>query len=280
MSLSASGLPTGQFGSPATDAMSRDEMMGRRLSITGTFNVRDIGGYRTIDGRSTRWKTLLRSDALHRVDDAGRALFAEYGLRTSIDLREDTERAKAPSALPSGVRLVEIPLFTAAAPGALLADRSSFTSLEDVYRCLVATRGPVLVQVIRQLVAPEALPAVVHCTAGKDRTGIVIALVLAALGVPDEVIASDYGATGLFLDATIADGYLSRVRDATQRARVSRMLACVPEWMLTVLANIRAEHGDVASYLVANGLSADELWSLQARLLEDVPEASTAPVDA
>ncbi len=92
----------------------------RLISLAGTLNARDLGGYPTKDGGTVRWRTLLRSDALHRLDDAGRAALAGFGLRTVVDLRTDEEVRSAPSALDgTGARIFHVPLFRAEALGTL-----------------------------------------------------------------------------------------------------------------------------------------------------------------
>ena len=261
-------------------ALSTDELLARRLAVVGTHNLRDIGGYLATDGRRVRPLTLLRSDALHAIDDEGRRYLSDLGLRSSIDLRELDERTAAPSAVPEEVRLIEIPLFTSAAPGELVAgagalDRRSLPSLEAIYELLVTTRGPIIVEVIRALIEPGALPAVVHCTAGKDRTGVVIAIVLAALGIPDDVIAADYAATSMFLGEEFrAQAVARNIVPGYDGERLTKMLACEPEYVLTALATVREAHGSVEAYLMTAGLTSDELETLRTALLEPVEVAA------
>jgi len=264
-----------------TATISPDELAARRLALSGTHNLRDVGGYATADGRQVRARTLLRSDSLHAVDQAGRTYLSDLGLRSSIDLRELDERTSAPSALPADVTLIEIPLFTRAAPGSLVGgdeegiDRRTLTSLESVYELLVTTRGPVIVEVIRAITQPGALPAIVHCTAGKDRTGVIIALVLSAVGVPDEVIAADYAATAMFLGEEFrAQAVARNILAGHDQERLAKMLACEPQLILDTLAMVREQHGTVEAYLLAHGLTADELEALRAVLLEPAGTAN------
>ena len=260
-------------------AVSTEEMVARRLTLNGTSNVRDIGGYLTADGRSVVWRRVLRGDALHRVDNAGRELLAGYELATSLDLREDDERHDAPDHLDAGVRLVSVPLFTyQLPPEEASVDPRQFSTLDEVYKHVVAERGPALAAVLRELARPGALPAIVHCAGGKDRTGIVIALLLASLGVPDDVIAADYEATALFLNEEFREAALDRaVAAGRDRAQFAAMLGCEPRLILDVLEEIRSSHGHVDTYLVHHGLRPEELEQLRSLLLEDRPDDPAQP---
>jgi protein-tyrosine phosphatase len=253
-----------------TTSISETEFLARLLPLRGAFNVRDVGGYLTTDGLQVKWRTLLRGDALHGLDDESRMRLASYGLRSSIDLREDDERAAAPDHLSGGVRSISVPLFTLGALNVMgeTLDHTDLTTLEDIYRLLIQTRGPALVAAIRQLADPANVPAIVHCSAGKDRTGVVIALVLSVLGVPDEIIAADFAATSLFLNEEFRQALLTR-SEALQRdsAVVERMLSCEPALILGVLEEIRAEYGDVAVYLTEHGLEPADFHSLRTLLL-------------
>jgi len=267
-----------------TTAISEADLLARRLPLSGTFNVRDVGGYATTDGRQVKWKTLLRGDALHDLDDEGRAFLAAYGVQTSIDLREEDERSSAPDRVGGDVRIVNVPMFSFGASDATgdegVIDRASLTSLEDTYRLLVHTRGPALVAAIRHLADPVALPAIVHCSAGKDRTGVVIALALAAVGVPDEVIAADFAATSLFLNDEFRTAL--RARSGTvgrDEVVMARMLSCEPALILGILDEIRTKYGDIDVYLVQHGLATEELGTLRALLLTDAAPDEPTTVD-
>jgi protein-tyrosine phosphatase len=264
-----------------TTSIGETDFLSRLLPLKGTFNVRDVGGYRTTDGRQVKWKTLLRGDALHSLDDESRMHLASYGLQSSIDLREDDEREAAPDRFDGEVRSISVPLFSLGASTVMgeTLDHTSLTTLEDVYRLLVRTRGSAIATAIRQLADPANVPAIVHCSAGKDRTGVVIALVLAVIGVPDEVIAADFAATGLFLNEEFRQALLARSeslrRDSTV---VERMLSCEPALILGILEEIRSEYGDIDVYLVQHGLELAELRSLRTVLLSQ-PGAADVPAD-
>ncbi|HEY2506070.1 MAG TPA: tyrosine-protein phosphatase [Streptosporangiaceae bacterium] len=235
----------------------------RRLAITGVYNLRDVGGYPTAAGGRVRWRTLFRSDALHRLDDAGMATVADLGVRTILDLRTQLEAEYAPTVLVgTHARTVHISI--------LAGDLQNVpVELAAVYRHFVEKRGDRIGAAVAELCDPAAYPALVHCSAGKDRTGIVIALVLAVLGVPDELIAADYALSGGYLDEehTPAIGQLQAstgLGDQLTRA----LLTSPPQLMLDTLAQVRARGGSVAGYLADHGVGEPDLARLRTRLAE------------
>jgi protein-tyrosine phosphatase len=233
---------------------------GRHIPVPGTYNLRDLGGYPTLAGGRVRWRTLFRSDGLHRLDAGGRAALAGLGLRTIVDLRADVEVDQAPSAVAGlAARTVRMPI---------VRDLTVLpTELGAIYQYMIDERGAVIGAVIKELCAPGALPALVHCSAGKDRTGIVIALALAALGVPDELIGADYSLSAAYLDPDITAA-IGRLRASGLADQVtSELLASPPALILDVLARARSiGGGSVGGYLMVHGVSAAELAALRSTL--------------
>ncbi|HLH68221.1 MAG TPA: tyrosine-protein phosphatase [Candidatus Dormibacteraeota bacterium] len=247
------------------------EIATRRLPVPGTYNLRDVGGLPTSDGGTIRWRTLLRSDALHRLDDAGREQLSGIGLRTVIDLREDDEVAVAPDRLGDlGVRLVRRPLYESRTSGIPQPSLSSRT-LADIYAMLARDRGDALVEVLRLLAQPGVLPAVVHCSAGKDRTGIVIALVLATVGVSDDIIAADFAATAELMEGAFRAELIARnLERGLSEERATALLSAEPELILGFLDAVRASHGSVAGFLAHHGMTEAERAMLRASLVEGI----------
>lgn len=250
----------------------------RHLPLPGTINVRDVGGYPAGPDRRTRWRTLLRSDAVHLLDDAGRAEFAQIGLRTVVDLRQPSEVERAPDAfgrLP--VRTEHVPLYSNAAPNGLRAilfgaagdtqDRRAIT-LRAVYDFLVDHCGPEIATAIRDLAAPGALPALVHCSAGKDRTGIVVAFALDIAGVDDADIIADYALTGQYVNADRQDALrqIAGSADLSSLAVNAELFTSPPEVIRTTLGRVRAAYGSVRGYLTHHGATDAELDALAAAL--------------
>ena len=207
---------------------------------------------------------LFRADALHRLGDSGRATLADLGVRTVIDLREPVERAQDPDdlgELPVSVHLV--PLLLDA------IDIRQVRTLEFFYRDIVDRCGARFCRIASLLAADEGLPAVVHCSAGKDRTGLVTAILLAALGVGDETIVADYALTAEFLEPSERADLVRRAGALGLDEQVLAVnMGAPPEAMRGLLAHLRAAHGGGRGYLLAQGLSDAALAGLRDRLLD------------
>jgi protein-tyrosine phosphatase len=254
---------------------SRHSERDRRIKLPGTVNLRDVGGYPArgeaaggqgaAGGSGTvRWGTLLRSDALHRLDGPGRAALSALGLRTVVDLRTTAEVRAAPSALDdAGLATFHVPLFDASAIGRLPPE------LAAVYRYMIDDCGAQIASAIRLLCSDGALPGLVHCTAGKDRTGLVVALVLEVIGVPDEIIAADYALSEAYLDTGTAKA-ISKIRAISGIGRWLDLgaLGASPQVIHDALARVRDRCGSVSEYLIGNGLTAGDLRNLRAGLVE------------
>lgn len=232
---------------------------GRRIGVPGVLNLRDLGGYPAAGGTRLRWRTLFRSDALHQLDPT---VLGRLGLHTIVDLRTDLEAEYAPSPLAGlPARLSHVSLIGPDLPAEPL-------ELGAIYGFIITQRGTAIAEAIRALCQDGAFPALVHCSAGKDRTGILIALILAVAGVPDEVIAADYAYSSVCLDPdrTPAIGQL-RASTGLDEDRTRALLSCPPDLILDVLEQIRVASGTVEGYLTEHGLTPAELAALRAALV-------------
>ena len=246
----------------------------RRLTWEACRNVRELGGYPTASGRTTRWRSVIRADNLCRLTDAGRAALLQYGVRTIIDLRSEQELAQArhPFAdargAPDPPHYLNLPLLDLANREAMAAIEAAPTQAASY--CAILDRFPDRVAAVLGAVAAAPPGGVLlHCHAGKDRTGIVAALLLALADVPDEVIAADYALSDLYLQPLYAEIIASGPQDPERLARLAVLLRSAPETMLGVLERLRARYGGAVGYARAAGLDARDLDRLRARLLGD-----------
>jgi protein-tyrosine phosphatase len=226
-----------------------------------TLNCRDVGGFTTSDGRRVRTGLLYRSD-LPLVDEADAAELEALSLRTAIDLREPEERRARPSSLEGQVRAVQRTFGL----GDLVAnDPSLVESLSRMYEAAIRDLGGPIAAVVEELCKPEALPALVHCAAGKDRTGIIIGLVLSAIGVADADVARDYAAS----EENLSSSFFRALAEDTDDGRVNltALHGSDAADMLRVLALVREVSGGARAYLLAHGLSQDALDRLAETLL-------------
>lgn len=261
-----------------TAAIDREALLDRRIPLAGTFNLREVRDYHGLDGRTVRPGLLYRSDALHRLTDEGRADLRERGIRTVLDLREPGERDLEPDRLDGvGASIISYPLLDAAEGGG--ERRTAAIELDALYTWIIDNRGSRLAGAVSTLAGPGALPAVVHCTAGKDRTGIVIALLLSALGVDDGTVAADFAVTELNLGDGFRRLFLERaVARGADPVALASALGSDPSLAHQVLAHVSRSDGSAAAYLLRHGLPEPDLAALRELLLS--PSATTQEGDA
>lgn len=239
-------------------------MPDRLIPVQGTLNFRDLGGYPTVDGGRVRWGMVYRSDHLAEVGEEGWATLAGLRIREIFDLRHDAERDRQPSRVPP-----ELPIRTT-----LLAIGGEAAGVPDVvdllsaggedafgidfmiamYQGLVSDHARTFATLLGHLAQSERLPAVFHCTAGKDRTGVASALLLSVLGVARDVVLDDY---------ELSTRYRSERRIAVLRPRLEaagvdvervRPFLSAPRPALeAALAAVDIEHGGVEQFLVEMG---------------------------
>lgn len=240
----------------------------RTLPFSVTFNFRDVGGYRGLDGRTVRWRRLFRSDSLHRLGEADREAFAALGVRTVIDLRRPRE-IEAMGRIPAG----HVADYQHIHPEHAEWDATTLDERQDVARWLadryveLARDGmPAIGRALRVIADERAAPVVVHCFAGKDRTGVLAALTLTLLGVPRADIMADY-ATSEAAQAPIAAVIRRELTGEPVPRPPDHFLACPPEAMGLFLTELAARYGSIHGYARTAGVNELHVEALRAHLL-------------
>jgi protein-tyrosine phosphatase len=230
----------------------------RTLAFDGCVNFRDLGGYRTTDGHQLRWRRLFRADGLHRLSPADHLRLIDLGVTTVIDLRtvdEAEQRGRFPvDQVP--VRYVDLPL-TDVLPST--EEMPAWREAEYVasrYVEMVDRGAPALGRAFEVLGSAGSLPAVFHCSAGKDRTGVLSALILAFLGVPDETIVADYAISAAAM-AHLLENIKAEYPDSVEEVEryAPAILQVMPESMEQTLASLRSRYGSYGALAEALGVT-------------------------
>ena len=260
----------------------------RHIALDGVDNFRDLGGYETTDGRRVRWGQLYRSGELGEMTDRDLALVADLGIRLVCDYRTDFEVEELPDPEIAGAEHLRIPIADAGSnlveeitmavlegdlsllgPELLIDGNASFvTDFTDEYR-----------RVLDRVADPSSRPTNIHCTAGKDRAGFGAAVILLALGVPQETVMEDYLLSNQYR-AHANQETLDTVRpivavaqgvdpEAVDLEPLRSVLEVRPEYLQAAFDAMVANYGSVEGYLTDGlGLSDADLTALRAELLE------------
>lgn len=256
------------------------------LRLDGARNFRDIGGVRSWDGRRVRRGLVFRSEHLAHLTDADVEALRHTGVRLICDLRSAHERKRLPSRLPVGANAPQLLVLAInedsnAAHEHFIAriaqdpsPAGAIAAMMDIYRGHAQAFSGKLVHLFDSIIDEDRLPAVVHCHAGKDRTGFATAMLLHALEVPMDAIVADYVATLRYYDAEAgvrSSGSLlaETLGQAVPRETLVAVLSVREEYLLAAFDSIEADYGSVDRYLEQTaGLTAERRARLKWRMLE------------
>jgi len=251
--------------------MSFEKKSSRFLAWDACYNARELGGYPAANGRQIRWRTLVRADNLHRLTPDGQEALCDYGVRTIIDLRLAHEVEMHPNPFAAqqrvvdGPRYLNLPLHDPEADAAM----SKADSLQGEYIILLEMSNAQVAAVIEATAAALKEGAVlVHCHGGKDRTGIVMALLLSLAGTPRETIVDDYVLSEAMLEPLHSVWLEEQSRIKGQPVDRPRWMQSRPETMQGMLDFLDRQYGGVEGYLRSAGVTQAGLAEIRKHLVE------------
>jgi protein-tyrosine phosphatase len=241
--------------------------LDRHIPLEGAVNFRDLGGYEAAGGRHLRWRTLFRADGLSRLTPTDRAAVRRLGIATVVDLRTsfELEGGRFPvDEIPVGFHHLPLldempdPQRFEMAPGMLATQ----------YQEIASDAAPQIARALAIVADRQAHPVIVHCTAGKDRTGVLVAVLLGLLGVPDEVIVHDYVLSAGAM-AALRRKLIERYPEGREIIeRADELFSAAPDNIRTLLDTLRRDHGSIEGYAAAAGAGPAVVDGLRQALLE------------
>jgi protein-tyrosine phosphatase len=244
---------------------SRPAAFSRQLPIEGVYNVRDLGNYPTRDGKRTRPGRFLRSDNIGKLSEAAQQQLVDWGLKTIVDLRFDSEVKLFTHCFAShdcvtyhNVSLINQVIF----------NTEEREHVYQFYILLLEEAKDEFRQVLEILAEPENQPALFHCHAGKDRTGLIAGLLLSLANVAPGIIADDYALTRQYIAPLVEIWREEAIGRGQDMKKFDRDNAADPRTMLETLKHLDENYGGAENYLRASGVSQAKLDSLKAVLVE------------
>ncbi len=270
--------------SPATERHT-DRWIPPRLPVPDTYNVRDIGVYRRRDGSPLRTGAFYRADNLGRLDARGVRALRRYGVRTVVDLRTADEIREFPGLYATDASVLYRTVDMVGNSHEIISRGDTIQSVNrerrlanglfadpvgriaTIYTTILDHQQDKVRAIFAALAAESEGAALFHCVAGQDRTGIIAALILSIVDVPEETIVSDYAATAHYnIERFIAENHADQWRIPVETAEQYGSQFCPPGAMEATLGHINATYGGAVPYLREAGVSAEEVASIAARL--------------
>lgn len=250
----------------------------RFIQIESTINLRDIGGYTTTDGKTTKWGKVYRSEELAHLPEESVADLEKLGIRNIYDFRDDHKLVKHPDPEIEGATNHHIPVLKDISHSAKDIDLNDpngiDTFMKNVYDYLVKERAQDFADILKTITDEKQLPILIHCTNGKDRTGFMIALILLICRVPEETVYSDYTLSNYTFDeafdtlGTILHDEINAVTEVKKSA-LRDFFGVKPDWLKITLDYINKHYGDVETYLLSQtDMTLDDFDKIRKNLTE------------
>lgn len=230
-----------------------------RLPLEGTSNTRDLGGYATKDGHSTKWHVFLRSDDLFDLTEKDKAFLASYGLKTVIDLRSKAEQAIRPSPYEQDpkVDFYNVSLFENANPKVMVT--LPLDILKSMYIEMMLVHQDEIKAVLTMMANATEGTILFNCAAGKDRTGVIAMLLLGLVKVPNRDIVSNYEVSFTNLKRSM---FFSQRKD-----NISHLMYSTNDYMEETLHYLKDHYGTIEYYLLSIGLTQEIIQKLKDRFV-------------
>lgn len=250
----------------------------RLLPMDGSHNTRELGGYKTTDGKTIKWGKLFRSDKLSDISKTDQAYLQNLGIKKIVDFRSEQEKAEDPNIIPTGISYVEMPISVDGAMRSKIeavlkgeTDREVQSFLIDANKEFVTNYADVYENFLRGLI-DEDTPTLFHCTAGKDRAGFAAAITLIALGVSKEDVINDYMKTNAFTQERIEEilGQIELMSLYQSDVEILRPLLGVEQiYIETAFRTAEEKYGSLESF-IRDGLniSDEDIQKLRNKFLE------------
>jgi len=245
------------------------EKTNRHLSLKGTYNIRDLGGYKTSSGTTIPWRKFLRGDSPHLLNNDGMSYLHQEGLRLIVDLRTKKEIKEAPNPFEkfSGVKFLNLPLFDDLAPIFMLNNKTSKENpLLRFYLTALHNRHDAIKAIMSEIANVDDGAVMFNCTAGKDRTGIVAALLLGLVGVSSEEIIYDYTLTTPLIPDLVKQLLLESKKRGGDIAKHSKMLESPADVIKLTLLDLEKRYGSIKNYFKTIGVGETLILHLCNRL--------------
>ena len=259
-----------------------DYLNNRHINLEDASNIRDLGWYVTKDGKSTVSGLLFRSAGLHELSEASVSILLHRGIITDVDLRRSDQVDQRPDILGRSdkINYIRCPLYEKVVEelptsldekleGSL---KTNLNAIEDryyrIYIGWLEIHKPAIKETLITLFNPDNLPALYHCEAGTDRTGIISALILSVCGVEDELVAEDYGLSAKYL----IDSYFEEQAPPNRNRENYTWLDyqneyCSPKVMLGIMDYIKTIYGGTENYIISLGINKSTIETFKEKFL-------------
>lgn len=251
----------------------RIEVATRNINIPGIQNFRDLGGYKSSTGKEIQWGMLYRSAQIDSIGCYARKELENLGIRTIIDLRSVEELVNYPQ-IQEGFNVVHIPIATGNMESVLQGIQEGKIKSDTIYRMVERMNRELIINYHQEykklfeiLLDHHSYPAIIHCSSGKGRTGVVSALILAALGVNADIIMEDYRLSNDYFNIPKASKYAYKLSANSQEA-ITTIYSAKEDFLNAAKEEVEREYGDVNTYLEKGvGLTQKNIKRLQSILL-------------